>query len=175
MMKRMILTYGIVAGVVILASMVAANSLVGDTNLSIWLGYLIMLVGLSAIFVAVKRYRDQELGGVIKFGAAFLLGLAISVIAGIAYVASWEIHLAATDYAFIDDYAQSVIDEAKSDGADDAEIARIEADMEEMTANYAKVFYRMPMTFLEIFPVGLLISLIAAAVLRNPKVPAESS
>ncbi|HUF09809.1 MAG TPA: DUF4199 domain-containing protein [Rhodothermales bacterium] len=60
------------------------------------------------------------------------------------------------------------VDEAKADGVDDAEIARIEADMEEMTANYANVFYRMPMTFLEIFPGGLLISLIAAAVLRKP-------
>jgi hypothetical protein len=35
---------------------------------------------------------------------------------------------------------------------------------------YRNPLIRMPMTFLEIFPVGLLISLISAAVLKNPRV-----
>ncbi len=34
---------------------------------------------------------------------------------------------------------------------------------------YAKPWYRMPMTFAEIFPVGILVSLVSAALLRNPR------
>ena len=35
---------------------------------------------------------------------------------------------------------------------------------------YANPFFRMPMTFIEMFPVGLLVSLITAAILRNSRV-----
>ena len=40
-----------------------------------------MIVALSVIFLGVKRYRDQELGGVIRFGTAFMLGLGIAAVA----------------------------------------------------------------------------------------------
>lgn len=39
-----------------------------------------------------------------------------------------------------------------------------------MRNQYANPLFRFPMTFGEIFPVGLLITLISAAVLRNLKV-----
>ena len=42
--------------------------------------------------------------------------------------------------------------------------------MAEFRASYADPLYRLPMTFAEIFPVGLLISLVSAAALRNPRV-----
>lgn len=38
------------------------------------LGYLTMLIALSAVFVAIKRHRDADLGGVIRFWPAFGLG-----------------------------------------------------------------------------------------------------
>lgn len=171
-MKSIVLVYGLVAGVVVIASTVAGFYLTGDAhggNFSHWLGYLIMLVALSVIFVGIKQHRDQNQGGVITFGKAFLLGLGISVAAGIGYVASWEIHLALTDYAFIDEYTRSVVEDARAGGMSGSELAEMESSMEHVREQYGKVFYRLPLTFLEIFPVGLLVSLIAAAVLRNPK------
>lgn len=173
-MKKIILIYGTVSGVVIIVSMVLSMYLLaaddGSKNFSQWLGYLTMLVALSAIFVGIKRYRDQELGGVIRFGTAFMLGLGISVVAGIAYVASWEVHLALTDYAFVDEYTESVIDRKKDAGVSGAELEAAIQEMEEMKVQYGKAAFRLPMTFLEIFPVGLLVSLISAAILRNSKV-----
>ena len=41
--------------------------------------------------------------------------------------------------------------------------------MERFKAEYANPFYRLPMTFIEIFPVGARVSLLSAAVLRNPR------
>ena len=47
--------------------------------------------------------------------------------------------------------------------------------MEKFKQQYANPLFRVPATFLEIFPVGLLISLISAAVLRNSKIlPAQA-
>ena len=37
-------------------------------------GYLTMIIVLSLIFVGIKRYRDKDLGGVIKFLPALGLG-----------------------------------------------------------------------------------------------------
>jgi hypothetical protein len=41
--------------------------------------------------------------------------------------------------------------------------------MEVMKQRYASPLFRMPMTFLEIFPVGLVITLFAAGLLRNSR------
>ena len=68
-----------------------------------------MLVALTFIFVGVKRYRDVERGGVIKFGAAFAMGLGIAAAAGVAYVAVWEVYLAMTDYKFMDEYIAGIV------------------------------------------------------------------
>jgi amino acid transporter len=170
--RKMILTYGTIAGVVIMGSFflgVALDSEGSSWAALEWLGYLTMIVALSMIFLAVKRYRDQELGGVIKFGTAFKLGLGISLVASAIYVVSWEANLAFTDYAFIGEYTESVLQSKRAEGVEGAELVALEADMAEMRVNYAKPWYRLPMTFAEIFPVGLLISLLSAALLRNSR------
>lgn len=169
-MLRIALVYGGIAGGVIIASMIAGFALTGEgaAHGSQLVGYLIMIVALSVIFIAVKRYRDRELGGVIKFGKAFMLGLAIAGLAGVAYVAAWEVYLAVSGDDFIVSYAQGVIDAKKAAGLAGAELDKLIADMGRLVENYANPLFRLPMTFLEIFPVGLLIALISAALLRNP-------
>ena len=178
-MRKIVLTYGTIAGVVILGSFFLGQALDGEDSSWAaleWLGYLTMIVAFSMIFVAVKRYRDQELGGVIKFGTAFKLGLGVSLVASAIYVVSWEANLALTDYAFIAEYTESVLESKRADGVQGAELAALEADMAEMRVNYAKPWYRLPMTFAEIFPVGLLITLLSATLLRNSQLmPARGS
>ena len=100
-MLRIALTYGIIAGVVIVIGIIATFSLsTGHGGGSLFLGYLIMILALSMVFFGVKRYRDRDLGGVIKFLPALLMGLGIAIVAGVAYVLVWEGYLAATHYTF---------------------------------------------------------------------------
>lgn len=171
-MTKIALIYGGLAGSVIIGVMVLGIAMSGGEPSagSQTVGYLIMIVGLSMIFLGVKRYRDRELGGVIKFMPAFLLGLAIAGVAAIVYVAVWEAYLASTDYAFINEYTAGVIEAKRAAGLSGADLDRLIADMEAMKTNYGKAFYRLPITFLEIFPVGVIVSLLSAALLRNPKV-----
>ena len=169
-MKRIILSYGIVSGVIVIITTITGISLSrGDSSFefSAWLGYLIMLVSLSLIFIAIKRFRDQEQGGVITFAKAVQVGLAVAAVASVMYVTIWEIYLFITDYAFIHDYTQSVIDARRSGGASDAEMAEVIRDMDKMKVQYSHPLFRLPMAFVEIFPVGLLISLISSAILRK--------
>jgi len=171
-MKRYIFTFGVIAGLLVIGS-ITLGMLLGGSDSALGsevAGYLIMLVALSLIFIATKRYRDRELGGVIRFGQAFLLGLGIAAVAGVAYVVVWEIYLVAADYAFIDQYTTGLIASEREAGIDPEELAALTERMEQMKANYAKPWLRIPITFSEIFPVGALVALISATILRNPRV-----
>jgi len=170
-MTRIILIFGIAAGLIVAVPMclMVANSEHGSAAQSYFAGYLVMVLALSLIFFGVKRLRDRELGGVIRFVPALLAGLGISAVAGVIYVIGWEITLAVTDFAFIDSYSTAAVEAARAKGASAADIAAIAAQMDEFRRQYANPFFRLPMTFIEIFPVGILISLISAALLRNSR------
>jgi hypothetical protein len=134
-----------------------------------------MLVALSAILVGVKQHRDQALGGVIRFRTALVIGLGIAAVASLAYVVVWEAYLAATGYVFMDQYTAQILEAKRAAGVTGAEYAKAVSEMEAMRRQYANPLFRMPMTFVEIFPVGLLIAFVSAALLRNPKfLPARS-
>jgi hypothetical protein len=165
------LTYGLLSGFVIITTMIAGMTLSGHGSFfsSEWFGYLVMLVVLTFIFVGVKRYRDVERGGVIRFLPAFAMGLGIAVAAGIAYVAVWEIYLALTDYKFMDQYIAGIIRARQAEGASAAALAEEMTKLDSMRTSYRNPLFRIPMTFLEIFPVGLLVSLVSALLLRNPR------
>ena len=168
---KYVLTYGLLSGFVIIATMTTGIVLGGEGSFlrSHWFGYLVMLVALTFIFVGVKRYRDVERGGVIRFGAAFAMGLGIAAAAGVAYVVGWEAYLAMTDYAFMDEYIAGIVRAREAEGLSATAMAEEIAKLESMRASYANPLFRIPMTFLEIFPVGLLVALVSALLLRNPR------
>jgi hypothetical protein len=171
-MWRNILKYGLIAGLVVAIPMNLMMVTMHDHAPLAWgmvFGYVTMLVALSAVFIAIKRYRDTELGGVIGFWPALALGLGISVIAGIIYSLAWELSLALTHMDFASAYANTLIAEKKAAGASAETIAQLTAEMEAFKVQYANPLFRMPMTFAEIFPVGVLVSLVSAALLRNSR------
>lgn len=169
-MSRTILGYGLLSGAVIIGGIIITIVIGGGApHSSVWLGYLIMLVGLSSILLAIKQHRDKVLGGVIKFWPAFLIGLGVAVVASLAYVLIWEVYLALTHYSFMDQYVAATLAQRKAAGLSGEAYAKLAADLEAMKRSYANPLYRLPMTFAEIFPVGLLVTLVSAALLRNPR------
>ena len=170
-MTRLVFTYGLISGAVIAAAITATIISSGGKapHSSLWLGYLIMLVGLSAILVGVKQYRDDVQGGVIGFWKAFGLGLGIAALASVAYALVWEIYLALTHYAFINEYIEATLARKRAAGVSGTAYQQAASEMEILRREYANPFFRLPMTMVEIFPVGLLVALVSAALLRNPR------
>jgi|APTNR8051073442_1049403.scaffolds.fasta_scaffold01609_9 hypothetical protein len=169
-MKKVILTYGLIAGVIVAGLMDASILLVKDHGqLGMVIGYLSMLIAFSFIYVGVKKYRDNELGGVIKYGHAFLVGLGIASIGALIYIINWEVYMYFTNYTFMEEYSKSAIEAARAKGMAAAEIAKYQAEMAPMIEAYKSPFYRMLFTSSEILPVGLVVSLIVAGVVRMPK------
>lgn len=163
--------YGGLAGFLIISVMVSGFLVFGlqSTAGSQAFGFLLMFFILSLIFFGMKRFRDLEQGGIIKFSQALLLGMAMSLFAGLAYIIVWEIYLAMTDSRFIQIYTDQLIEQQKSKGISSESLADFIEKMNEMKENYAKPGYRIPLTFLEIFPMGFIVSLISALSLHRPK------
>lgn len=171
------LVYGGLAGLIIvgLSTIAVLSGQLGHSSSPLF-GYLVMLVGLTMIFVGVKRYRDVERGGVIKFGPALGVGLAISLVAAIIYAAAFEIYMAATGFDFIAWFTEIRQRELVASGAG---AAAIEAEMTELRAfgeSYRNPLVRIPMHFLEIGPACIIVALVSAAILRNPRMlPARAA
>ena len=105
-MIALILRYGFIAGLIVGVPMVWRMLAVeaGATEepvAGMLLGYLMMIVALTAVFLGVKAYRDKVLGGAIRFLPALGVGLGISAVASIMYVIAWEISMAYSSFDFI--------------------------------------------------------------------------
>jgi Protein of unknown function (DUF4199) len=174
-----ILRYGLVAGLIVavpmLYLMLTATSPESGPHSSALYGYLTMIVALTAVFLGIKHYRDHVLGGVIRFGRALAVGLGISAVASTVYVIGWELALAWTGADVAQFYGNMMIEAARSADASAPDLQKAIKEAASFVRMYRNPLYRMPMTFIEMFPVGVLISLISAALLRNSRLLPASS
>jgi len=89
----------------------------------------------------------------------------ISAVAGVIYVIAWETSVWIAHLDFAGSYAQATIDAARAKGVSGAALAKVIAEMDAFKVQYANPLFRWPMTFIEIFPVGVLVSLVSAGLL----------
>lgn len=177
MLKR-ILSYGAVAGLIVGVPLLALGLTMKaePSVLGMVIGFGTMLIALTVVFVAVKRWRDEDLGGVVRFWPALGMALAISAVAGLGWVIAWEIVLMIRDDNFIQEYVQLAIEQKRASGASPAEMAVFVEEQRKLIADYANPIYRMAITFCEMLPVSVPMSLLAAALLRNPRfLPARAT
>lgn len=164
-MVRMILVYGVIAGAIAIGVM-TIDMMLGVHSLAI--GYLVLFAALSLIFISIKRYRDDALGGVIRFGTAAALGLGIAAVASLVYVVGWEIYLWSTDYGFLGHYVAADIEAKRAAGASATELARLQSEGAAMVESYnGNLLVRILYTLAEVLPVGIVVALVSAALLRN--------
>ncbi len=173
-MRRYALIFGSIAGVVLVLMMFLTMPFLGediDYDTAEWLGYISMIVALSAIFIGIKSYRDKESAGLISFGKAFKVGLFITLVASVFYVAGWILYINTAGTNFMDSYYQHSVEKIKTSNDPETEIQAKIADMEKWRELYKNPLIQIGVTFIEIFPVGLLITLISAAILKkkNPQ------
>ena len=168
-MKKLIIVFGLIAGA-ITSTWVLIYTSIGnpmDSEYGMYYGYASMILAFSLIFVAVKSFRDKHNGGTISFGKAFRIGLYITLIASTVYVVSWLINYFFFDPGFMDGYADKMIAKMKADNAPQAEIDAYAVKMKEFMVMYKNPFFNALMTYMEILPVGLIVSLISATILKK--------
>ena len=132
------------------------------------IGYASMIIALSTVYLGIKEYRDKHQAGIISFSKAFTVGILISLFACVVYVIVWLIYLQ-TDAGsqMMDQYMAYSLERMQEMGMDAAEIEKKRQENEAFSKMYENPLVKIGFTFLEIFPVGLIISLVSALLLKR--------
>jgi hypothetical protein len=172
-MKKTVLTFGLISGAIssslmMLVTMPLAER-IGFDNSEV-LGYTTIVLSFLMVYVGVRSYRENN-GGAITFGRALGVGLLITVISCGCYVASWEILYFNFGFGheFLDKYSAYQTEKARASGASAEALQTQQQEMQKFKQMYDNPLFNSAMTFMEPFPVGLVVSLISAAVLRKKK------
>ncbi|RFZ94492.1 DUF4199 domain-containing protein [Mucilaginibacter conchicola] len=169
-MKKYVLRYGAIAATIVTLWMLGSISYcyaIGTFEGNMWLGYASMLLAFSFIFVAIKTYRDKQNAGAITFGQAFKIGLYISLVASTVYVIAWLIDYYFFIPDFMERYTARSIERIQHSGKSAAEIADGIKMMHSMEKMYGSIFGVILLTYMEILPLALVVSLISALILKR--------
>ena len=167
-MSKHVWKYGLLSGLtlaILLAVTVPFEHHAG-ARWSMVVGYTTMVLSLLIVFVGVKHYRDTECGGSITFARALATGLLMMLICCTCYVAMWEVLLATVEKGFAHEYSASLVKQAQHAGLQGAALQAKLAEARSFEATYANPFYSAAITLLEPLPVGLVMALVTAGILR---------
>ena len=170
-MKRTIIVFGLIAGVIMSVIMDVTVIYIGDVGFdrSMIIGYTTMVAAFLLIYFGIRSYRDNVLGGAISFGRGFMVGMGIVMIASLCYVVSWDFVYRRYIPDFGDRYSAYMLDQAKKAGKSDVELAKMKIESDKTWESYKNPFVRAAYTIVEPLPVGLVIALISAGILRKKR------
>src|SRR4051812_22246052 len=172
-MKKNIITYGLIAGIIVSILMLITTNYIShcegnvDYDTSMLIGYASMLIAFSLVYVGIRNYRDKYNGGVISFGKAFKTGMMIVLIASTIYVVAWLIDYFYFIPDFIEKYSAHELEKLKVSGASQIQIDKQTKAMAGFARMYQNPFFNAMMTYVEILPVGLIVTLISSLILKR--------
>jgi hypothetical protein len=172
-MKKNITIYGLIAGFVVSVIMLFTTNYFShcegnvDYNTSMLIGYASMLIAFSLVFVGIRNYRDKYNQGIISFGKAFKIGIMIVFIASTIYVIAWLIEYFYFIPDFIEKYSAHMLEKLRASGASQMEIDKQTQEMASFGKMYKNPFFNAMMTYMEILPVGLIVTLISSLILKR--------
>jgi uncharacterized protein DUF4199 len=170
-MKKTVLVFGLISGVVISAMMFGTlpfMDAIGFDRGEI-IGYTSLVLAFLLIFFGVRSYRDSVAGGTVSFGRALAVGVLIAVVGSVFYVATWEVIYFKIKPDFMVKYQAYELEKARADGATEETIAKKKAEMDRFAVMYKNPAINAAITFVEPLPVGLVVALVSAGVLSRRK------
>jgi hypothetical protein len=168
-MKKTVVTFGLLSGGVsalLMLLTVPFMDRIGFDHGEI-VGYTAILMSFLLVFFGVRSYRENVGGGAVSFGRAFTVGILITLVSCVFYVATWELVYFKLSPGFADKYSAYAIEKAKASGASQQKVDETARQMAELKKMLDRPLVNAAMTFVEPFPVGLVVTLISAAVLRK--------
>lgn len=171
-MKKIVLTFGLISGIIMTGMLFPLLPFMDKIGFDkgVIIGYTTMIMAFMLVFFGIRSYRENVSDGQITFGRAFAVGILITVVACVFYVVVWEIVYFNFMPDFLDKYASYEIEKARAAGATqqalDAQLAEMKSFKEMYNNN---LFINAAFTFIEPFPVGLIITVISAAILRKKR------
>jgi hypothetical protein len=167
-MKNIILKNGLLGGLIVSIVMIFMTLYMKsnpENEPNAIVGFASMLIAFVFIFLGVKSVRERN-SGKITFGKAFLTGLYMALIISTIYVIVWLVIYYNFFPNFMEQYSDMVLHKLKETGDLEALAAKTE-EMEMMKEWYKNPFMIILLTFMEILPIGIVVSLISAITLKK--------
>src|SRR5262245_54601092 len=141
-MKKTVIRFGVISGAILSLIMIATMPFVDRIgwDTSEILGYTIIVLSFLLVFFGIRSYLDKTGNGTLTFGQGLKVGILITLISCVFYVATWEVLYFNFFPDFMEKYADHVIQQMQASGAS---AESIQAKVEEM--NLLKVRYRNPL------------------------------
>ena len=168
-MKKVVLTFGLISGAISSLMMLATVPFVDKIG---WdkgeiLGYTTIVLSALLIFFGVRSYRENVGGGRLTFGRGLAVGILITLISSACYVGTWEIVYYKLMPGFADKYAAHMVESAKASGASQQKLDETERKAAQFKQMYDNPVNNVALTFMEVFPIGLVVTLASAGILRK--------
>ena len=168
-MKKTVLTFGLIAGAILSAMMVATIPFmdrIGFDSAAV-IGYTTIVAASLMVFFGIRSYRENVGGGSVSFGRAFKVGVLISVVASICYSATWQVIYRKVTPDFGEKYMAYSLEKERAKGASPAELEAKRAQFQKYAEWYKNPFLNVAITFMEPFWIQLIMSLVAAGIMRT--------
>ncbi len=172
-MKKTVLTFGLVSGAVssllMLATLPFLDRIGFDKGLLV--GYTTIVLSFLLVFFGIRSYRENVGAGKITFGRAFAVGILITLISCVCYVVTWEIIYFKLAPGFADKYTNYMVEQVRASGGSQQLIEAKLKEMKDLKVMLDNPLINAAITFTEPFPIGLIVTLISAAILRTRSRP----
>jgi hypothetical protein len=168
-MKKTVLVFGLISGALSAALMLVTIPFADRIG---WekgeiLGYTGIVLSALMVFFGVRSYRENFGAGRLTFWRGFAVGILITLISSACYVGTWEVVYYKLMPGFADKYAAHMVEHAKASGASPQKVDETAKKAEQFKQMYANPVINVAMTFMEVFPIGLVITAFSAGVLRK--------
>jgi hypothetical protein len=169
MMRKTGLTWGLLSGVVAIVMMAITVPFIhpDSKGTADVLGYSSILLSALLVFFGIRSYRENAGGGRMTFGGGLAVGLLITLISTVLYAAAFEIMYFKLVPDFGERFTVCMVEAARASGSTAQEIEQVTNQARMFKQLYDTPATNAAMTFATSFPVGLVVSLISAAILRR--------
>lgn len=163
-MRNNIFKNGILGGIIVSIVMIAMTYFM-KTNPgqepNAFIGFISMFLAFIFVILGIKQERENN-NAKITFGKAFLTGLYISLVISTIYVLVWLIIYYNFFPDFMEKYSEMVLKNTKPEA-----LAAKTTEMNQMKEWYKNPVMVILLTFMEILPIGIVVSLISALILKK--------
>lgn len=164
-MRKVILVFGLIMGAILsvnIAIMVHVLYNNPDFKSNDFLGYAALVLIFSMVFFGIRNYRNKQLGGYISFGRAFKTGALITLVASTMYVLVWLFYYYLVVPDFMDKYTAHVLSSCTKE-----DLAEKTVQMNSYKEMYKNPVFVILITYSEVLPIGLLVTLISSLILKR--------
>ena len=170
-MKKIVLTFGLISGAIAALMMLVTTPFIGRVPFEYLtvIGYTIFVTCFLMVFFGIRSYRQNVGGGTITFGRAFKVGILITLISCVIYVISWEFIYTNFLPDFLEKYTNYLVEEQRAAGATQEQLNLMVQENQKFIEMYKNPLIRFASSMMEAFPVGLLMTLLSAGILRKER------